>query len=212
MSASNKMRTLEIFSGTQSFSKGIKRQQGDPVTVDILNKFKPTIQANILEWDYKIYAPGYFDVIWASPPCTEYSKAKTRGIRDLELADKLVARSFEIIDYFKPKVWILENVGTGLLVQRMETIRPGLKSYFVDYCAYGKSYRKRTILWSNIELKLNLCAGKGKCPAMEKLKHKGSVGNGTKKYNAERISSVWEKDEIPELLIDSILSFISNTS
>jgi len=206
------MKTLELFSGTQSFSKGIKRQHGDAVTVDILNKFKPTIQVNILEWDYKIYAPGYFDVIWASPPCTEYSKAKTRGVRDLELADKLVTKSFEIIDYFKPKVWILENVGTGLLVHRMETIRPGLKSYFVDYCAYGKSYRKRTILWSNINLDLKLCSGKGNCPAMEKSRHKGSVGNGTKKYNAERISSVWEKDEIPELLIDSILSFISNIS
>ena len=208
------MRTLELFAGTQSFSKGIKRHNlaNETITIDILNKFKPTIQANLLEWNYKVYDPGYFDVIWASPPCTEYSKAKTIGKRNLELADSLVAKSFEIIDYYKPKIWILENVGTGLLVQRMETIRSGLKSYFVDYCAYGKSYRKRTILWSNINLDLKLCSGKGNCAAMNGSKHKGSVGNGTKKYNEEGINSVWEKDEIPELLIDSIVSELNPTS
>lgn len=73
------------------------------------------------------------------------------------MADKLVAKCFEIIDYLQPKYWIVENVGTGLLVQRMNNIRPNLNSYMVDYCYYGKPYRKRTILWSNIPLKLNMC-------------------------------------------------------
>jgi hypothetical protein len=36
-------------------------------------------------------------------------------------------------------------------------------------------------------------------------KHRGSVGNGTQKYNAAGIKSVWEKDSIPEALITSIL-------
>lgn len=40
---------------------------------------------------------------------------------------------------------------------------------------------------------------------MNGSKHKGSVGNGTKKYNEEGISSVWEKDQIPELLIDELM-------
>ena len=198
------MRTLEIFAGTQSFSKGIKRHNNnnETITVDILNKFNPTIQTDILDWDYKSYPSGYFDIIWASPPCTEYSIAKTVGIRNLELADKLVHKCFEIIDYFKPKHWILENVGTGLLVKRMETIRPNLDSYLVDYCAYGKPYRKRTILWSNIKLDLKLCSGKGICPSMNGSKHRGSVGNGRSEI---RISSIWDKDAIPEALIDSII-------
>lgn len=202
------MRTLEIFAGTQSFSKGIIRQDStnETITVDLLNKFKPTIQIDILTWDYKVYEPKYFDIIWTSPPCTEYSKAKTRGIKNLELADSFVRKSFEIIDYFKPKIWILENVGTGLLVKRMEDIRPNLKSFLVDYCAYGKPYRKRTILWSNIDLDLKLCSGKGLCSAMNGSKHKGSVGNGTTKYNSVGISSIWEKDAIPELLIDEIIN------
>jgi len=89
----------------------------------------------------------------------------------------LVSKCFEIIDYLKPRVWILENVGTGLLVKRMESIRPNLNHYMVDYCYYGKPYRKRTILWSNKELQLNLCEGAGKCKSMEDNHHIANIGN-----------------------------------
>lgn len=201
------MRTLELFAGTQSFSKGIQILWNDAecITVDLLDKFHPTYQADILHWNYRQFPEGHFDVIWASPPCTEYSKAKTRGERDLAGADALVRKAFEIIDYFKPKAWIVENVGTGLLVHRMEAIRPNLNHTFVDYCCYGKPYRKRTIFWSNFPLDLELCKGPGKCKQMVGTKHKGSVGNGTKRYNEAGISSVWEKDEIPEELILTLI-------
>jgi hypothetical protein len=43
---------------------------------------------------------------------------------------------------------------------------------------------------------------------MDGLKHIGSVGNGTPRYNAAGVKSVWEKDAIPEALIDSILEQI----
>jgi site-specific DNA-cytosine methylase len=204
------MRTLELFSGTQSFSKAAARVGHETVTVDLLPLFKPTIVADILEWDYKIYPPGHFDIVWASPPCTEYSKAKTKGVRNLELADKLVRRAFEIIDYFAAPVWFLENVGTGLLVQRMESIRPNLSKYFVDYCAYGKPYRKRTVIWSNITLTLNLCGGAGVCPQMICRKHRGSCGNNSKTYNAAGITSVWAKDAMPDTLMDYIVGQVQN--
>lgn len=209
MSDRHTMKTLELFAGTQSFSKGIKRlsKDNETVTLDLLDKFNPSIHIDILDWDYKEYPVGYFDIIWCSPPCTEYSIAKTVGKRNLDLADTLVRKCFEIIDYFQPKTWIVENVGTGLLVKRMEEIRPNLNHYFVDYCVYGKPYRKRTILWSNKSLHLGLCPGKKSCNQMKDGKHLGSVGNGTKKYEI-RISSIWKKDEIPERLIDTILEQI----
>lgn len=201
------MRTLELYAGTQSFSKGIKKiyPNAETITVDLLQKFNPTFTIDILEWDYTIYPIGYFDIIWASPPCTEYSKAKTRGTRNLDLADSLVKKAFIIIDYFKPHAWIVENVATGLLPKRMQMIRPHINSYIADYCVYGKPYRKRTIFWSNRTLSLLLCEGKDKCPSMKNGKHIGSVGNGRTQYNEAKINSVWMKNSIPEKLIDTII-------
>jgi hypothetical protein len=195
--------TLELFSGTQSFSK----RTLNPITVDLLPKFKPTHTADMLTWDYRIYPPGHFDIVWASPPCTQYSKARKNAKTppDLEGADALVRKAFEIIDYFQPRVWIVENPATGLLPKRMEAIRPGITGYVAHYCAYGKPYRKATMFWCNVPLVLRECAGAGVCEQMDGKKHKGSCGNGTERYNAAGISGCWEKDEIPPALIDDIL-------
>ena len=49
-------------------------------------------------------------MIWASPPCTEYSRAKSRyGVRQLDLAKSIVKRTLEIIDYFDPEYYGIEN-------------------------------------------------------------------------------------------------------
>ena len=70
------------------------------------DKFEPTVVADVLLWDYTVFPPGHFDVIWSSPPCTEYSCAKTVGVRDLVAADAIVTKMLEIIDYFKPHVLV----------------------------------------------------------------------------------------------------------
>ena len=52
-----------------------------------------------MQWDYRGLGP--FDFVWASPPCTQYSRARTTGgARDLEGTDALVAKT--LIAYFKP--------------------------------------------------------------------------------------------------------------
>lgn len=202
------MKTLELFAGSQSFSKGIQRHhEAECVTVDISNHFHPTHHVNLLEWDFTVYPPGYFDVIWASPPCTQYSVAKTRGVRDLEGADALVRQVFRIIDYFKPSAWVIENVGTGLLVSRMKDIRD-VAHVFVDYCSYGKPVRKRTALWSNRPLALKMCPGKGLCEQMIEGRHKSSVGNGRHEYTPTHTISYERfiaRNAIPEKLIDDVI-------
>ena len=201
------MRTLELFAGTQSFTKGVLRAEPTStcVTVDILPRFRPTIQADLRTWEPP-FAPRSFDVVWCSPPCQEYSRAKTVGVRDLSGADALVRRCFEIIDYLKPTFWIIENPESGLLPRRMPTIRQNIPFIDADYCAYGAPYRKRTRFWTNAPLVLRLCEGPGACPQMNENRHKGSCGNTSARYNIYGSFSVWEKDAIPEGLIDAIVA------
>jgi hypothetical protein len=62
----------------------------------------------------------------------------------------MVDKVFEILDYFKPKYWWIENPQTGKMKYYIEKIRPDIKWYDVDYCKYGFPYKKRTRFWTNI--------------------------------------------------------------
>ena len=106
------------------------------------------IQCDIMDWNYGMYPSKYFDIIWASPPCTEYSRAKTTGVRDIEGANTVVQRTLDILEYYEPKYWIIENPQTGLL--KDQACMYGLPFVDVDYCRYGMPYRKRTRLWNNV--------------------------------------------------------------
>ena len=140
------MKLLELFSGTGSVGRVARDLGFSVISLDLKNA---NINTDILSWDYKQFDVGEFDVIWASPPCTEYSRAKTTGVRKIEYANSIVLKTLEIIDYFKPKRWVVENPQTVLLKE--QPFMSGLKYYDVDYCKYGMNYRKRTRLWSNIE-------------------------------------------------------------
>ena len=140
------MKMLELCSGTGSV-EDIAKELG--IEVISLDRDMPAdIQTDIMNWNYQTIPPNTFDFIWASPPCTEYSRAKTVGIRDIEGSNKVVQRTLDIIDYFDPKYFILENPQTGLLKDQ-EMMRQ-IPYDDIDYCKYGMPYRKRTRLWNNI--------------------------------------------------------------
>ena len=75
-------RILELFKGTGSVGKVFEAHGWEVVSVDIEAKFKPTIIADVLDLPPTI-GKG-FDFIWFSPPCKNFSRALTRGPRDLE--------------------------------------------------------------------------------------------------------------------------------
>lgn len=138
------MRCLDLFSGTGSFKKVCDKLGWEVYTVDI--DFEADYKGDILNFDYKSLEP--FDIIWASPPCTEYSKCKTRAPRDLDKADMLVKKAIEIIEWFKPTLFFIENPKTGLL--KLRPFMQAFNYYDVDYCKYSNwGYRKRTRIWTN---------------------------------------------------------------
>ena len=94
------MRILELFSGTGSVGRVFASEGWEVVSLDADPKTEATIHEDILTWDHTVYPPGHFDAIWASPCCTNYSRARTKANtpRNLELADSLVLRSQEIIN------------------------------------------------------------------------------------------------------------------
>mgnify|MGYP003121338750 CR=1 FL=1 len=199
------MRVLELFSGTGSVKKVCDKLQWESVSVDMI--LPADHQVDIMEFDYKQYPKDYFDIVWASPPCTNYSALKKcwygRKLKDGTIyskeqndidqneADKLVLKSFEIIEYFNPKLWFLENPQTGNLKNR--EIMKDKPFYDVDYCMYSDwGYKKRTRIWTNKkEFNNKLCDGSGSCGNMIEIEdgkrhlHKTNCGN-TEKIKAVR--------------------------
>ena len=217
------MNVLELFSGTGSVGKCCKELGWDVVSVDLL--LPADHQVDIMDFDYKQYPKDFFDIVWASPPCTNYSLLKKcwygRKLKDgtiynrelnekeMDEADKLVLKSLEIINYFNPEYWFLENPQTGSLKNR--NIMKGLSYYDVDYCMYSDwGYKKRTRIWTNKKNWENkLC--NGKCGNIVGSLHKTNLGNSdrikrantlnVKKYNG---TSQQDRYRIPPDLIYSL--------
>ena len=185
------MRVLELFSGTGSVGKVAKKLGWEVLSLDL--ELEADININILDWDYKVFSPDTFDIVWASPPCISYSRLQCSWIgrvrngkiftKDdinnmMDESDKLVLKSLEIIKYFNPEFWFLENPQTGRLKDR--DIMKDIPFYDVDYCMYSNwGYQKRTRIWTNKTLLNNLiCDKSGSCGNMIDGKHKARLGTG----------------------------------
>ena len=202
------IRVLELFKGSGSIGKYCANypDKYEVVSLDIEGKYKATHTADILEWDYKQYPSGYFDIIFASPPCTEYSAllyCMKNRVRNLDLADSIVKKTLEIIDYFKPKTWLMENPDTGLLKTR--PFMQDIPYYVVSYCKYGYGYRKNTRLWSNLE-GFDALKCKNDCDSMVEGKKYHRLCIGCSKRGTNKVHKLEERYSIPQPLIHSLFS------
>ena len=154
------MQLLELFAGSCSISNVAKQHGIDTITTDVEAYDGIDIVSDILSLDYKALniQPT---IIWASPPCTTFSIASCyvhyrykdgKYIPITEAAKqgiKFVLKTLEIIQYFKPKYWYIENP-RGLL--RRQRIMLNLPRTTVWYCKYNDTRAKPTDIWTN-----NLC-------------------------------------------------------
>ena len=216
------MNVLELFSGTGSVGKCCEKLDWSWYSVDL--EFDADFKGDIMDFDYKQFPKDWFDVIWASPPCTNYSKLQdcwlgrmrkgkvyTRQIQEEEMKedDKLVQRVFEIIDYFKPEYWFIENPASSRMKER--PMMKDVPNYVVDYCRYCDwGYKKRTRIWTNKKDWTPLTCN-GNCGNMvitndgRKL-HKTNLGNSERtKITMGKRTTQKDRYRVPEDLIFSLL-------
>ena len=206
-------RALDLFSGSGSVGQRLSEWGYSIVSVDNSPAASATHTVDILRWPYrKLYPPGYFDIVAAGVPCQEYSRAKTVGERDLELADKIVRKTLEIIQYLQPPVWWIENPRFGLLTKR--AFMNNIPYIDLDYCQFSEwGYQKPTRFWCsrNISHLPNKVCDPAKCPNVIPNKsggfqHRQRLGGNAMIYTTK------QKGQTPKKLTDYLMSgFTSET-
>ena len=210
------MKLLDLFSGTGSVAK-VARELGYEVTT--LDLSGADINTDILIWDYTQYPVGYFDVVWSSPPCQFFSCARRSNIgrygitsesieRDIvEYGIPILRKTEEIIDYFKPTYWYIENPATGRMKDYIT-----LKPYIIDYCRYGDIARKRTAIWTNItNFTPKLCNKACGSFDITNNRHISSATGGSSKQKGRGSgSSKNTRYAIPPILITELLTACNN--
>ena len=144
---------LEIFAGTKSIGSKFSEAGWRVTSVDLRADFEPTICCNALELQPE-QIDGRVDLVWASPPCTDYSKARTtaKTPRNLVLSDALVQVGIDMAQHFGAPLF-MENPQS--MLQHRDVVKD-LRMELIDYCKYGeedwphiwpKLYRKRTMIF-----------------------------------------------------------------
>lgn len=145
-------RALVLFSGTGSVDRSLEAAGFQVDSLDLDPRCNTTWTCDILDWEaWREMTPGAYDFIWGSPPCVQYSIARTtaKTPRNFELADRIVQRTLDIIAHLKPLGWLMENSQSGYL--RTRDVVVGLPFRDVTYCSFSDginhTYRKCTRLW-----------------------------------------------------------------
>ena len=200
------MKVLELFAGSRSIGKASEILGYQVFSSDLINFEKIDYVTSILDFDIN-KVPFQPDIIWASPPCTGFSVAalghhwtggKNAYIPKTDTAKlgiELAKKTIEIINYFKPKYFFIENP-RGLL--RKMDFMDNFKRQSITYCQYGDTRMKPTDIWTNSEkwIPRPMCKNGDDCHiAAPRGSRTGTQG----------LKGAYERSKIPEDLCLEIL-------
>lgn len=211
-----KKKALDLFSGTESATEAFQRSDNwEVVTVDIEEEHEPNIAADVTELEPSDL-PDNIDFVWASPPCTVFSKAGWNWHWTNELMPKkkkvaehvkIVYHTLWLIQEIEPDYWFMENP-QGLLKSAL-TIEP---SGTVTYCQYGADYMKPTQLFGHHpeSFVYKRCSNGDSCH-VSNPRHKKEWRDGTRKEakNQGEDKQAY-RARIPYELSKSILEAVEN--
>lgn len=116
---------LSLFDGTGSICGPFLKAGWNVRRLDIDVRHGADIVVDIHDWDPAVHWSGPApEVIFAGPPCENYSSARTRARtpRDLKLADSIVRKTIDVIEYFhtmNPTMqFFVENPDSSMLWSR----------------------------------------------------------------------------------------------
>jgi len=145
------MRTvLSLFDYSGNWSRPY-RESGNYRVIQIDLK----LGIDILTWDYTIEKS--VDIMLIAIPCDNYALSGARWFNEKDgdgrtaTSQKLVAKVKEIIDYFHPEIWVIENP-----MSRIHKLNPWMGNVKFKFNPYdfGDGYQKQTWLWGRFNIPL----------------------------------------------------------
>lgn len=99
---------LDLFAGLGGASAAMRDRGWEVVTVDNDPRFECTHTADLSAWSY---GGEPVDLVWTSPPCTEFSRESMPWCRTGNAPSlALVNAARRIIGEVQPTWWVIENV------------------------------------------------------------------------------------------------------
>jgi hypothetical protein len=208
------MKTVELFSGTESFSKIARKLGHETFTIDYEKKLNPNLVCDLLKdknneivWDKIKNA----DIVWMSPPCTVFSIAsgnthwtKDRQAKTQNAIDgrELLKFCEEIANYciIANKIFFIENPRA-----RARWFLPVEWRKEVWYCQYGDKRAKPTDIWTNLNIEFKTCHNFKK--GQPKHCHHESSPRGSK-TGTQGLKNAKERGVIPENLFIEIFKVV----
>lgn len=162
------LKTMELFSGTGSFSQVALKLGHGINTFDLADhadELAPGTHTKSDVLDVAVKYPDQVDMLWASPPCEGFSVAaigrnwgggkgvylpKTDSAR---MGLQILDRTVYLISSLRPTYWYIENP-RGMMRKKIDEIFErhevaGYVRHTVMYCKYGDKRMKPTDIWTN---------------------------------------------------------------